>query len=81
MCLDSGKPSLMALVRSNMLSPEGVATCTCSHVTILVECRADVYDSCRSDSWSGRGVYSEEMPAISWISTVIGDFVNQSEMP
>ena len=56
-------------------------TCTCSHVTILVECRADVNDSCRSDSWSGRGVYSEEMPAISWIGKVIGGVVIQSEMP
>ena len=70
MCLDSGKPSSMALVRSNMLSSEEVATCTGSHVTILVVYRADVNDSCRSDSWSGRGVYSEEMPAISWISMV-----------
>ena len=72
MCLDSGKPSPMALVRSNMLSSGEEATCTCSHVTILVECRADVNDSCRSDSWSGRRVYSEEMPAISWIGMVIG---------
>ncbi len=55
-----------------MSSSEDVAICTCSHVTMLVECRADVNDSCRSVSWSGGGAYSEEMPAISWVGMVTG---------
>ncbi len=57
-----------------MSSSEEVATCTCSHVRVVVN------DSCRSVSWSGSGAYSEEMPAISWVGMVTGGVVIQSEV-